>query len=339
MSSLFIAATLSIFICFSNFLTIAAVYCEPKLRRNLSNYFIASLAAADLLIGCISIPMDTYYHHMMMPGEYPALFCDVFQAIHLTSGLASIWHLIAISAERYFSITKSLAYRKWISAQKAMLLILFLWFGAALYAALCLLGQKIDETRNVNNCDFLRGPKLYTIALMIIFFSLPSVALVYFYVKLYRAAARNRRCISAGVKICDSSTACPVSIRYNRSREGSKETSTSGGDSDLVRKNSSDREKRLSEAVAAAAREYRAALLVGTVIGAFMACWYPAAGVYLYRLFCTDCPTLGTSFQLVYPWLGWFNSALNPVIYMLLSDDFRGAFLNILCTCELRVRH
>lgn len=61
----------------------------------------------------------------------------------------------------------------------------------------------------------------------------------------------------------------------------------------------------------------------------------PLATEYCYVK--TYTATYGTSYSSgVFFWLGYLNSALNPLIYALVSKDFRHAFKKILCRCCLK---
>ncbi|KAJ8030087.1 5-hydroxytryptamine receptor 1A [Holothuria leucospilota] len=72
-------------------------------------------------------------------------------------------------------------------------------------------------------------------------------------------------------------------------------------------------------------RERRAALVIGMVVLAFIACWLPFFSVFFMISVCTTCTVSSGIFQFV-TWLGWFNSALNPVIYTVFNREFRQAF-------------
>ncbi|VVC36378.1 GPCR, rhodopsin-like, 7TM,G protein-coupled receptor, rhodopsin-like [Cinara cedri] len=75
--------------------------------------------------------------------------------------------------------------------------------------------------------------------------------------------------------------------------------------------------------------ETKAAKTLGIIVGGFIVCWLPFFTMYLVRAFCPDCiqPTL---FSVMF-WLGYCNSAINPMIYALFSKDFRFAFKRIIC--------
>ena len=64
----------------------------------------------------------------------------------------------------------------------------------------------------------------------------------------------------------------------------------------------------------------------------------PFFTVYLVRAFCSDSciPPLLMS---VFTWLGYLNSAVNPIIYGLFSRDFRREFKQIVCKCSCTPTH
>jgi len=83
-------------------------------------------------------------------------------------------------------------------------------------------------------------------------------------------------------------------------------------------------------------RETKAAKTVGVIVGCFIFCWAPFFTVYLLGAVCPGCRTPTTLFD-VFFWLGYCNSAANPLIYGLCSRDFRYAFAKLLrCRCERR---
>nr|KAG5689292.1 hypothetical protein BaRGS_033084 [Batillaria attramentaria]KAG5700504.1 hypothetical protein BaRGS_013991 [Batillaria attramentaria] len=87
---------------------------------------------------------------------------------------------------------------------------------------------------------------------------------------------------------------------------------------------SAERQKRKI----AKARERRATLVLGLVMAAFILCWLPFFALYVVSAFCVGCipPMVFT----VFFWIGYCNSALNPIIYTVFNRDFRRAFQRIL---------
>ncbi|KAL7729981.1 hypothetical protein ACLKA6_009279 [Drosophila palustris] len=77
--------------------------------------------------------------------------------------------------------------------------------------------------------------------------------------------------------------------------------------------------------------ETKAAKTLAIIVGGFIVCWLPFFTMYLIRAFCDHCiqPTV---FSVLF-WLGYCNSAINPMIYALFSHEFRIAFKRIVCRC------
>ena len=92
-----------------------------------------------------------------------------------------------------------------------------------------------------------------------------------------------------------------------------------------VRHRDPDREKRRI----ARKKEKRATLILGLIMGSFIACWLPFFFLYVLVPLCNTCHVDDWGFAFAF-WLGYMNSALNPVIYTIFNKDFRRAFRRIL---------
>jgi len=86
-----------------------------------------------------------------------------------------------------------------------------------------------------------------------------------------------------------------------------------------------EREKRR----VARKKEKRATLILGLIMGSFIACWLPFFFMYILTPMCEVCDIPAAAFSIAF-WLGYMNSALNPVIYTIFNKDFRRAFRRIL---------
>ncbi len=84
--------------------------------------------------------------------------------------------------------------------------------------------------------------------------------------------------------------------------------------------------------------DHKAAITVGVIMGTFLLCWVPFFCVNIISAYCKPCiPALG--FKII-TWLGYSNSAFNPIIYSIFNTEFREAFRRILtayyptCCCR-----
>lgn len=76
-------------------------------------------------------------------------------------------------------------------------------------------------------------------------------------------------------------------------------------------------------------KEKRATLILGLIMGSFIACWLPFFFLYILTPACQKCKIPQSAFAVAF-WLGYMNSALNPAIYTIFNKDFRRAFRRIL---------
>ncbi|XP_007954237.2 histamine H2 receptor [Orycteropus afer afer] len=76
---------------------------------------------------------------------------------------------------------------------------------------------------------------------------------------------------------------------------------------------------------AATIKEHKATVTLATVMGAFIICWFPYFTVFVYRGLRGD-EAVNDIIEAIVLWLGYANSALNPVLYAALNRDFRTAY-------------
>lgn len=97
-----------------------------KQLQTISNYFLLSLAIADLAIGCVSMPL---FAIQTIAGYWPfgSFICDTWLALDYLASNASVLNLLIISFDRYFSVTRPLTYRAKRTNKKAAFMIAVAW--------------------------------------------------------------------------------------------------------------------------------------------------------------------------------------------------------------------
>lgn len=78
-------------------------------------------------------------------------------------------------------------------------------------------------------------------------------------------------------------------------------------------------------------RERRLSRTLGIIIGVFLLCWLPFFVVYILSAFIKVYESLKEPIPTLILWLGYINSAVNPLIYTIFNVEFRTAFRRLLC--------
>ena len=168
------SALLIVAILVGNSLVIASYKINRRLRTR-TNAFLVSLAISDSLVGSISLPMWIYM--IMMEWNVSAAFKAVFKSFDVFSALASIFHLTAISVERYIAVSRPFYYKR-LSSVFHRGLIASAWSAAVFLASLS------SFTALGNNWS----SKLYSIVLFFCGFALPTAVITCMYVGVFSVA-------------------------------------------------------------------------------------------------------------------------------------------------------
>uniref|UniRef100_A0A3Q3DUS0 Muscarinic acetylcholine receptor n=1 Tax=Hippocampus comes TaxID=109280 RepID=A0A3Q3DUS0_HIPCM len=190
-----VAGSLSLVTVIGNILVMLSI----KVNRNLqtvNNYFLFSLACADLIIGLCSMNLYTVY---IVIGYWPLgpVVCDLWLALDYVVSNASVMNLLIISFDRYFCVTKPLSYPVKRTTKMAGMMIAAAWvLSFILWAPAILFWQFIVGGRTVpeKECyiQFFSNAAV-TFGTAIAAFYLPVIIMIQLYWQISRASKSRRR--------------------------------------------------------------------------------------------------------------------------------------------------
>ena len=114
-----------------NSLVIRAFVAFRKLR-NVTNYFVVSLAVTDILVAVFSMPVWVAYLLTGPQWQFSMWLMKIWQSVDILCGVASISHLLLISIERYICISTPLTYHSVVTTPKTRVAICAAWSFALL---------------------------------------------------------------------------------------------------------------------------------------------------------------------------------------------------------------
>ncbi|XP_067099604.1 muscarinic acetylcholine receptor M5a [Osmerus mordax] len=164
--------------------------------KTVNNYYLLSLAVADLIIGVFSMNLYTSYI-LMGYWALGSLACDLWLALDYVASNASVMNLLVISFDRYFSITRPLTYRAKRTPRRAGVMIGLAWLvSLILWAPPILCWQYFVGKRTVpeKQCQiqFFSEPVI-TFGTAIAAFYIPVSIMTILYCRIYKETERRTK--------------------------------------------------------------------------------------------------------------------------------------------------
>ncbi|XP_056637250.1 octopamine receptor Oamb isoform X1 [Diorhabda sublineata] len=218
--SLSVLAMINVMVIVGNCLVIAAVYYSSKLR-SVTNFFIVSLAVADLMVGVAVLPFSATWE-VFKVWIFGDIWCQVWLAVDVWMCTASILNLCAISLDRYVAVTRPITYPSIMSHSRAKGLIAGLWILSFVICFPPLVGWRdrklleVDYSRDGNStqdtltaitpashcpwqCE-ITNEVGYVVYSALGSFYIPMFVMLFFYWRIYKAAVRTTRAINQGFR-------------------------------------------------------------------------------------------------------------------------------------------
>eukprot|EP00064_Thunnus_orientalis_P000094 superscaffoldBa00000004_g94 len=278
-----------------NVLVCLAVGLSRRLWR-IANCFVVSLAVTDLLLGLLVLPLSATVE--LRSGKWPfgGALCNIYISLDVMLCTSSILTLLAISVDRYLAISAPLSYTRRVTRPRVTLAMIAIWALSLTVSFVPIhLGWNTVDYR-VQNLDWGKEERYCQFEWnnnYVLFYAFGS-----FYLPLL---------VMCGMYLCIFRVA-REQVRRIRAATPSFARAAS---------------------TAAIAQEHKATVTLAAVLGAFVICWFPYFTFFTCKGIKEKTNPPNTLHSVVL-WLGYLNSALNPILYPALNRDFHRAYGELL---------
>ncbi|KAL7976338.1 hypothetical protein Chor_002557 [Crotalus horridus] len=168
---------------FGNSLVCLVIY-RSRRTQSTTNYFVVSMACADLLISIGCTPLVLF--QLASDGwTYGSMMCKTIRYFQYVTPGVQIYVLLSICIDRFYTIVYPLSFK--VTKEKAKKMIAASWiFSAALMSPVFILGG-LDRDRH---CRFFPPHSwvgaVYSVIHVVVAFLIPSVLIIVFYQKIIK---------------------------------------------------------------------------------------------------------------------------------------------------------
>ncbi|KAK1332356.1 hypothetical protein QTO34_007029 [Cnephaeus nilssonii] len=188
-----VLSTISLVTVGLNLLVLCAVRSERKLHT-VGNLYIISLSVADLIVGAVVMPMNIIY---LFTSEWSLGWplCLFWLSMDYVASTASIFSVFILCIDRYRSVQQPLRYLRYRTKTRASATILGAWFLSFLWIIPILgwphfMPHTSGHRKDKCETDFY-DVTWFKIMTAIINFYLPTLLMLWFYAKIYKAVRQH----------------------------------------------------------------------------------------------------------------------------------------------------
>ncbi|XP_069142391.1 alpha-2A adrenergic receptor-like [Argopecten irradians] len=199
-----------------NILVLIAV-AKNKRLQTVFNIYVVNLAVTDLLVAVTAM---SFYTTETVLGYWPfgEFLCGIWIFVDYGMTFASVFTLIAISVDRFWSVTWSLHYRAHHNKIKAVRLIIAVWvFTLVLWLPACIVDRINNSEPNKCVWDPSKN-KEFVVVIATIGHHGAFTVMVVCYTKVFYTLVQRQKCGIGHARLSDRSPkpGSPSKVRYTR---------------------------------------------------------------------------------------------------------------------------
>ncbi|CAK1543191.1 unnamed protein product [Leptosia nina] len=343
-----------------NLITIIALARYEKVR-NATAIFIMNLSCSDLLFCCFNLPLaaSTFIHRSWIHGR---VLCRLFPLMRYALVAASLFTVTAITINRYVIIAHPRLYPKMYKTRNIALMLITIWavsFGFLIATWFNKWGN-FGLDVNIGSCSIIpdkngRTPKKI---LFISAFVLPCIAIIVCYTRIFfivRKTSKNSRPLNRNAQempSCDELSSVVSSDSMSVKVSGPEVSSSDNAESqsseiarngnakamsfqvesrdEIRRKDNRLRRTALRKSMAMlklslpTRKDRRLGTMIIAIMISFCICHLPITITKMLREINPIPASNIASYVLLY-----LASCINPVIYVVMSNEYRKAYKNL----------
>jgi octopamine/tyramine receptor len=172
-----------------NILVILSVFTYKPLRI-VQNFFIVSLAVADLTVATLVLPLNVAYY-VRGRWDFGIHVCKMWLTSDVLCCTASILHLCIIALDRYWAITDPINYAQKRTVERVLMLIAGVWILSLVISSPPLIGWNDwpEKFTPETPCE-LTSERGYVIYSSLGSFFIPLIIMAIVYMKIFIATRR-----------------------------------------------------------------------------------------------------------------------------------------------------
>ncbi|AWP13587.1 putative 5-hydroxytryptamine receptor 2A [Scophthalmus maximus] len=321
-----------------NILVILAVSLEKKLQ-NATNYFLMSLAVADMLLGILVMPVSMVTILYDYGWPFPSDLCPIWIYLDVLFSTASIMHLCAISLDRYIGIRNPIHHSRFNSHTKARIKIMAVWtISVGISMPIPVLGLRDHSKVFKDGSCLLTDNNFVLVGSFVAFFVPLTIMVVTYFLTISALQNEATLCLDQLVPrpkwsatftlsfLPQTSLSSEKLFRRSLSREAGGRGSGGGMAGARGSISGSLFGRRTMQSIS---NEQKASKVLGVVFFLFVVMWCPFFITNVLVVVCDpavcDAGLMGGLLN-VFVWVGYLSSAVNPLVYTLFNKTYRAAF-------------